>query len=140
MWRANGQATETWASAGVYGAKVEYLPNAVGSLRGRQLSYEDFENIARGIAKDGKDACVEAPSVGLDMDYFDWTTGIDFGHEYEGGGYLIGFSDENENYVLDVAVEWLDGYTEEAGMLERADEDTCVRIGLSLLNEFLAAL
>ena len=136
-------AWESWEPTDVWGARVEYMPNSgiLDELRGKQISYEDFENISQGIAARGKEAIVDVPSIGLVMDYFDWTTGIDFGHEHDGGGYDIGFSYGDEYPRICVLVKWADSYAEAAGLLEeRSDEDTCIRIGLSVLNEFLATL
>lgn len=131
----------SWESPAVWGARIEYVPAVLDDLRGRQLSYEDFENIASRIEKQSKDAYVDVPSLDLVMDCFDWTTGIDFGHQYDGGGYVISFSYGDDMALIDILVEWNDDYAVEAGLSEeRSNQDMCVRIGLSLLNEFLAAL
>lgn len=133
-----------WSPEGSWGVKVEYDADAITNLDGLHLSDTDAYAIAAAIERDGREAYVEVPSMGMAMCQYEWSTGIDFGHDAEGGGYVISFSDEDhcDRYginvpTLCVLVEWNDDYAQEAGHDERADEMTCVRIGLDALQEFL---
>ena len=67
-----------------------------------------------------------------------WTTGIDFGHEYEGGGYTVSIIDEVGTFDYDIIaeadVEWYDSYAEEAGFTSRRDEQFCLYLALQMLQ------
>lgn len=141
MENFNSYMPGTWTPEGSWGVRVEYDYDIVDQLRGKHLSDEDLGDIYSYIESFEKSAEVEVPSLGLVMDCFDWTTGIDFGHSADGGGYLIYLSDYNGHAKICICVEWDDDFAAEAGLSEeRNDQMTCVEIGLNALRDWVDSL
>lgn len=130
-----------------YGVSVECDHDMVEVLVGRQVSSEDAENIVSVLVRDQKEAWCDVPSLGLVMNFYDWSTDCDFG-DHIGGGHTIGFGVDGEcdSMGLDISrlfvnIEWDDTYIGEQGLSkERSDEVQCFRIGLEALNDFLESL
>lgn len=135
-----------WAPS-IWGTKIEVLPEFTDMLRDAQLSDEDAQMIASAIAEQGREVReVILPSLGekIELDGFDWSTSIDFGHEYDGGGYMIYFGNNDmcDQYGLPdpmmcICIE-SDSYSEEQG-LEREQEES-IELAIDVLREFLATL
>lgn len=130
-----------------WGVAVYMAPETLSRYAGNMISDEDVEMIVAEIRQNGKEVFeVPVPSVpGLMLTGYDWSTGLDFGHEYEGGGYILSFEDDYSDSswhdfdtAMSVEIEWNDSYAVKAGKSdERSDEYECIRIGLRGINVVL---
>lgn len=126
-----------WEGCDEWGVAIEYNPEILDYLKGKRMTDEDIDAVVAEITRQSVDSNISGVLGDLWMDDYQWTTGIDFGHEYDGGGHDISFSWGNCYAQLSVLVEWYDSYAEAAGHEERRDDETCFRIGLATLNKFL---
>lgn len=129
-----------WDGCDTWGVAIEYDPEIISYLQGKTLTPESEDLIVREILRNSTEADASYVLEGLCMDDFQWTTGIDFGHEKLGGGYDISFGWGDFSTKLAVLVEYYDRIAEAEGHDERKDLETCVRIGMEVLRDFLANL
>lgn len=131
----------------IWGTKIEISPDFAEMLRGGKMDDDARARVSTAIEQEGRSAdIVPLPSLGEGIEFigFDWSTSMDFGHEYDGGGYLLLFGHEyfEDQYglpspLMAVRVE-SDSYSDEMGY-DRGQEAS-VEIALDVLEEFLSTL
>lgn len=120
-----------------WGVTLAVNPQRISELGGQMIAFDEIVARIRNY-----DEPYYLNDEGLAI-WSQYTTSLDFGHEYEGGGYVISVGYEADTWngsadiIAEVCIEWFDDYAAEAGMVERRDEDYCLRLGLEVLQEYI---
>lgn len=128
-----------------WGLRLFADPNYSDVLR--QIQLDDLDDIVNRINSINNDVYY----LGIDGEdelelWSDYTTGIDFEHEYDGGGYIISIGYTTGVFtpakiICECDIEWDDSHAIEAGYAdERRDENNCLSIGLQIMQKYFDTL